>query len=223
MQQINSVEIFKNVDGSFVPLKFPDGSYVCDIDFTIDPGKNSDLEISNEMFPFNECDEGIYKVVFNSEFERPEQQFYITRSLSEDFLTGEQTEAYKKAYEITREYFGSSTYMTKEYADGHTVDEFLSEICTAYTYDYAYETARRFRYIDENGQLRETASDRGGDITFQRDFLIPIYSDENEVLFKCFIIHGHEDNPYFLWYEEINNHMVKTEDGWRFDNYQLVD
>lgn len=63
--------------------------------------------------------------------------------------------------------------------------------------------------------------DRGSDISVQGNFFMPIYSDENEVLFKNFVIHGHEDYPYYIWFEEINYHMVKTDEGWRFDKFSL--
>ena len=62
---------------------------------------------------------------------------------------------------------------------------------------------------------------RGSDISVQHNFFMPIYSDENEVLFKNFVIHGHEDYPYYIWFEEINYHMVNTDEGWRFDKFQL--
>ncbi len=220
VQRINSAEIFKYDKGVLTPITFSDGSFVYDIDFTIDPGTNSDYEIANEVFPFNECETGIYTAAFNSDGGRLEQKFVIRRS-DDDFLTEEQHNAVDAAYEITKKYFGSSIYMSQEYADEHTVDEFLSEICLGYTYDYAYSTAQRYRYIDENGNLQAASSDKGGDISYQGSFLMPVYSDNNEVLFKNFIIHGHEDNPYFIWFEEVNYHMVKTEDGWRFDNFQI--
>ncbi|MDE7295142.1 MAG: hypothetical protein K2N72_12035 [Oscillospiraceae bacterium] len=220
VQRINSAEIFKYEKGVLTPIPFSDGSLVYDIDFTIDPGTNSDYEITNEVFPFNECETGIYTIAFNSDGGRLEQKFVIHRS-GDDFLTEEQHEAVDTAYEITKKYFGYSIYMPQEYADEHTVDDFLSEICLGYTYDYAYSTAQRYRYIDENGNLQAASSDKGGDISYQGSFLMPIYSDDNEVLFKDFIIHGHEDNPYFIWFEEVNYHMVKTENGWRFDNFQF--
>ncbi|MDE6595986.1 MAG: hypothetical protein K2K44_08250, partial [Oscillospiraceae bacterium] len=41
-------------------------------------------------------------------------------------------------------------------------------------------------------------SNRGSDISVQDNFFMLIYSDENEVLFKNFVIHGHEDYPYYI-------------------------
>lgn len=64
-------------------------------------------------------------------------------------------------------------------------------------------------------------SNRGSDISVQDNFFMPIYSDENEILFKNFVIHGHEDYPYYIWFEEINYHMIKTDEGWRFDKFNL--
>lgn len=233
-----TAEIFRDEDGQLTAMPFADGSFVYNIDFSIDPGSNSDLEITDEMFPFAGCETGIYKIVFDVDGERLEQTFAICNEEAYTetaygflhdphtikvpaFLNEEQREAFKAAYATTDSQFGCSVYITGEYADEHTADEFIAEFCPGYTYDYAYSMAQSFGYVDENGRLQAATVDRGGRNEYSEEFFIPIYSDENEVLFKSFIVAGHGDNPFYIWFAEYNYHMVKTEDGWRFDNFQL--
>ncbi|MDE6593080.1 MAG: hypothetical protein K2K57_08465 [Oscillospiraceae bacterium] len=219
MQQINSVEILKNVKGTYTPIPFADGSLVYEIDFALGAGESSDFEITEEMFPFSKCKPGVYKIVFNSDSQRFEQPFAICSS-DISFLTDEQQELLDKGCEITAQYFGCSTYMSQEYADTHTAEEFLENLYPAYTREYAYSKSLG-TYIDKNGKLQAAFGDRGGDISVWDHFFMSLYSDEKEVLFKNFVIHGHTDDPYFIWFEEFTYHMVKTDEGWRFDKFQL--
>ncbi|MDE7295141.1 MAG: hypothetical protein K2N72_12030, partial [Oscillospiraceae bacterium] len=233
-----SAEIFHDEGGQLTAMPYADGSLVYDIDFSIDPGTNSGLEITNEMFPFADCETGIYKIVFDVDGERLEQTFAICNeeTYTENaygflynprtihipaFLNEEQREAFKAAYATTDSQFGCSAYMTEEYANAYTTDEFIAEFCRGYTYDYAYSMAQRFGYIDENSRLQATDVVRGGRNEYSEEFFIPIYSDEKEVLFKGFIVAWYDDDFYHIWFAEYNYHMVKTEDGWRFDNFQL--
>lgn len=218
-QKINSVKIFRDDKGVLTEMPFADGSTSLEIDFAAEPNANSDFDITEEMFPFSKCETGIYKVVFDWNGERLEQQFAICNS-DEDFLTEEQNEIFQKAYKITDRYFGCSTYLPQEYIDDHTTEEFLVNLYEGYTRDYAYSKSVG-KYIDKDGNLMPAYGDRGGDISEQGNFFMPIYSNENEVLFKNFVIHGHEDYPYYIWFEEINYHMVKTDEGWRFDQFDL--
>ena len=219
-QPVKSVQIFHDEGGKLTEMPFADGSKTLEIDFTINPNENSDFDITEEMFPFSKCETGIYKVIFDLGDEKLEQTFFIKNS-DMSFLTDEQKEIFDKAYDITRGRFGESTYMSLEYIENHTTEEFLATLYEGYTKDYAYNRAVGWGYIDENGNLQECYGDRCGDISQQGECFELIYSDENEVIFKNTVIHGHEDYPYFIWFEELNYHMVKTEDGWWFDNFQL--
>lgn len=218
-QKLNSVKIFRDDRGVLTEMPFADGSTSLEIDFAAEPNANSDFDITEEMFPFSKCETGLYKVAFDWNGERLEQQFAVCNS-NGDFLTEEQKEIFQKAYEITNRYFGCSTYLPQEYVDNHTTEEFLANLYEGYTRDYAYSKSVG-AYIDKDGKLKAISGDRGGDISVQDNFFMPIYSDENEVLFKNFVIHGHEDYPYYIWFEEINYHMVKTDEGWRFDQFDL--
>ncbi|MDE7295143.1 MAG: hypothetical protein K2N72_12040 [Oscillospiraceae bacterium] len=219
VQQINSVEILKNDKGIYTPLPFADGSIVYEIDFTLDAGKSSDFEITEEMFPFGKYKPGVYKIAFNSDSQRFEQPFAICSS-DRSFLTAEQQEILDKGCEINAQYFGCSPDMSPQYAETHTLDEFLENIYPAFTREYAYSKASAW-YTDGNGNLIASSGGRGSDISVWDNFFMPVYSDEKEVILKNFVVHGHSDDPYFIWFEELNYHMVKTDEGWRFDRFQL--
>ncbi|MCM1328705.1 MAG: hypothetical protein NC253_04615 [Ruminococcus sp.] len=219
IQTVNSVRIFRDEKGKTDAMTFADGNTSYELDFAIDPDTNSDLDITGEIFPFADCETGVYKVVFDVGGEQLEQRFFIFNG-DDDFLTEEQREVFDKAYEITNKYFGCSTYLPQEYADAHTAEEFLKNLYGGYTREYAYEKSLG-TYIDGDGNLTAISGDKGGDISVQDHYFMPVYADENEVLFKNFIVHGHEDYPYYIWFAEQNYHMVKTADGWRFDEFDL--
>ena len=216
--QVNSAEIYQADKDVFTPVPFADGSLVYETKLSIEPG-STDFEITEEMFPFSKCEKGVYKIVFNSDSGKTGQQFAVCSS-DYSFLTDEQQDILNKAHEITAEYFGCSTFMPQDYIDTHTTEEFLENLYPAYTREYAYSRSLG-TYIDSEGNLKTAFGDRGGNITVCANFFMPISSDENEVLLKNFVVHGHDDYPYFIWFEELNYHMVKTDDGWRFDNYRL--
>ncbi|MDE5991913.1 MAG: hypothetical protein K2G87_02560, partial [Oscillospiraceae bacterium] len=135
-QAVSSVKIFRDKNGVLTEMPFADGSTSLEIDFAAEPNANSDFDITEEMFPFSKCETGIYKVVFDWNGEQLEQQFVIDNE-AEDFLTDEQNEIFKKTYGIAASRFGTSIYLTEEYAETHTVDEFLAPLCEVFTYDYA--------------------------------------------------------------------------------------
>lgn len=231
----DSVSIFKNDGVQLTPMEFLDGSTEKKIDFTVQANGNADFDVNEEIFDFGSCEAGVYTVAFDFDGEKYEQMFFAETAYDEadyengyknynkitlDFLTDEQNEVFRKANEVTEKYFGCSAHLTQEYIDGHTTEDFLAPICEAYTYDYAYSQSLG-RYINENGELAPIDGDRGGDITLRDAFFTPVYLGEDEVIFKVTGIHGHEDDQYHVWFEESNFHMVKTDEGWRFDKFSL--
>ncbi len=217
-QTVNSLEIYRDNGGELTEIPFSDGNTSFNVNIEITPKTDYDLVIPKDIFPYDKCETGIYKIEFETSYGTLSSKFFIDNTNGLDFLTDEQKEIFDKAKEITSSYFGCSYYLSEEYAAEHTVEEFLAPIREAYTDDYAYSKALGM-YIDENGELAATLADRGSDITLQYVCFAPVYSDDNEVTFKFISIHGHEDYPYFSWYEERNFHMVKTENGWRFDKF----
>ncbi|MCM1328703.1 MAG: hypothetical protein NC253_04605 [Ruminococcus sp.] len=142
------------------------------------------------------------------------------------FLDGEQREAYKSAFVITSLCFGSSGSIPEKFFDSqfgsHTEEEFYSDFCKGYTRDYAYSKLERYGFIDENGKLRVGSWDGGSDPSHFGDVFVPLYSDENEVIFKCVTVHCHDSAPEQAWFEEVNFRTVKTDEGWKFDNFRYL-
>lgn len=138
------------------------------------------------------------------------------------FLDDEQREAFKSAFVITSLCFGSSGMLPDDYFDSHTEEEFYSVYCKGYTRDFARSKLEYYGFLDENGKLCTHLWDGGGDPTYAGEVFVPIYSDENEALFKAVIIHCHDSSPYKIEFEERNFHMVNTEDGWKFDNFTYL-
>ncbi len=218
-QTVNTLKIYRDDGGELTEMPFSDGNTSFNVNIEIAPKTDHDLVIPKDIFPYDKCETGVYKIEFETSYGTLSSKFFIDNTNGLDFLTDEQKEIFDKAKEITSSYFGCSSYLSEEYAAEHTVEEFLAPIQEAYTDDIAVSLSRKYGYIDENGKLAATAGDRGGDITLQFVCFAPVYSDDNEVTFKYISIHGHEDYPYFSWYEESNFHMVKTENGWRFDKF----
>lgn len=237
IKQVTSAEIFRDDNGKLTALPFSDGSLAYDPDFEALPGTNSEFKIPEDIFPFDSYEPGVYRIALEVDGERLERTFAVcnekaytvtadgfsggTRTINVPaFLNGEQQEAFISAHATSDRCFGCSAYQTMEEADGKTVDEFTAS-CGGYTYDYAYDMGQRFGYIDKDGRLQAAFMDRGSRNQYSEDFFVPIYSDGNDVLFKSFIVSYHGDDPYHIWFAEYNYHMVKTDDGWRFDNFQL--
>ncbi len=218
-QTINTLKIYRDDGGELTEMPFSDGNTSFNVNIEIAPKTDYDLVIPKDIFPYDKCETGIYKIEFETSYGTLSNKFFIDNTNDMDFLTDEQKEIFDKAKEITSSYFGCSSHLSEEYAAEHTAEEFLAPIREAYTDDYAYSLSRERRYIDENGELAATDGDRGSDISLQYVCFAPIYSDDNEVTFKFISVHGQEDYPYFTWYEESNFHMVKTANGWRFDKF----
>lgn len=219
VQTAETAQLFRIYDGE-IPILFRNGTDTLEVNFEVQPQHKTDFLITHDMLDYSTLESGIYKVVFTCGDEKLEQRFSVSGSSTPDFLTDEQLDIYTKAFEITDGYFGCSTYLSEEMIANTTTEEFLARICEGYTYNYAVKKCTG-KYLDENGNLKPTASDRGGDISYFGRFFLPVYLSENEVLFQNIVTHAHEDNPYFIWFETLNYRMVKTDDGWRFDNFQI--
>ena len=175
------VQIFRNNGDSFTEMPFSDGNTVLEIDFSVAPRTETDFVLTDDMFPYEKCEPGIYKAVFDCGGEKLEQTFFINYPYADN-------PDYQSYYEL------SLNFLTEE--QNELFENTIAELNEEISYG------------------------RGHDITVFGVCFEPLYSDENEVLFKNTVIHAFEYS-YFIWFEEYNFHMVKTEDGWRFDNFQL--
>lgn len=235
----NSVGVVRSFSD---PMTFRNGDTEYPIDFTVNAGETAYLDINGEIFDFSACDPGTYKVFFDfGDGKILERIFFIgldyasddywdfretseggnTYELKPSFMNAEQREVFSKAYSVTRDWFWCSRYLSEEEAAKLTADEFLAPIREVFTEDYAMQKTLGFYINEETGELQAASSDGGTNPEYCDGLFFPVYSDGNELIFKVVEIHAHDSDPFRVWPEEENFHMVKTENGWRFDKFDL--
>lgn len=234
---VDSIQIIRSSDGE--PMRFKDGSDILNISFTVQPMHKTDYLLDYKDFDYCSCESGIYKAVVKiggEEYEY-EKEFFINNSgeytetlytngktttgSAPDFLNEEQRHIFAKAHEMMWKWFWCQGYMPEEYTDTHTAEDFIAELCEAFTENYARELAAE--YIDEKGELINIDGGRGGNITYFDHCFFPVSSDDEQVTFKAVITYCHGDNPYEVWFEEdgFDYRMVNTENGWRVDKFTI--
>ena len=240
----NSVYIMRD-DGLVrdinTPVAFKDGSFTYELDLTVNAGEGAELDINGEIFDFSACEQGTYKIFFDFGDRTIEQRFFIGLDYASDdywdfretsegsntydfkpsFMNAEQREVFSKAYSVTRDWFWCSRYLSEEEAAKLTADEFLAPIREVFTEDYTMQKTLGFYINEETGELQAASGDGGTNPEYQDGLFFPVYSDENELIFKVVEIHAHDSDPFRVWPEEENFHMVNTENGWRFDKFDL--
>lgn len=232
---VESIQINKD-DGEV--MKFANGESVLDIDLTVQPMHKTDYLLKAEDFDYSACESGIYHTVANVGQESYGGTFFINNSelhretveavfdrdrpytgIAPDFLTEEQQAVFAKACVRMEEFFWYDGYLSADYAETHTADDFIGLFTDVFTEDFVRQRAQG-TYIDENGNLIAADSGRGGDISYVDHCFFPVSSDDEQVTFKATVVHCHSDNPYEIWFDERNYHMVNTEDGWRVDLFE---
>lgn len=178
--------------------------------------EGEDTESEAEIFITDPFIDPIPEEIFCPQ--RPDTRYYYYKT--PDFLTADQLEVFKKAYITEAAYFGTDMELSENYASTHTADEFISELTSGFTYEFARKRAQGI-YIDENGELEATSRSSGVDISLWAVNFSPIYFNENEVLFKAEKICWYDDEFYNVSYAQRNFHMVKTDEGWKFDCFGM--
>lgn len=182
------------------------------------------------LFDYRSAAPGRYKAVFTASGGEAETEFIIdnliriseppmySRAENISFLDDEQKQAFDNALWAMDNITGE--YLSKSYVQSHTASDLINEYYPGLTYDYAYSLAALSGFIDESGQLHENFNHReylSGSIG---TCFVPIYIKEDEVLFRninmCWL-----SGPSNVWYREYNYHMIKTDEGWKFDVFQL--
>lgn len=245
---VDSIQIFDYETSK--PVNFTNGSDSLNIDFTVQPLHKTDYLLQIEDFDYTACESGIYTAVANFGFERYSMEFFIDNSevheetlptmfipewvddpdnwygkentgIAPTFLTEEQQEVFAKACARMYEFFWYDAYLPAEYANTHTVDDFAGLLSDVFTEEYVKMLARE-RYIDDDGNLVPyNGGGRGSDITYYDHCFLPVLADEYQVTFKATVIHCHSDNPYEIWFDEKDYHMVNTADGWRVFEFEV--
>ncbi len=235
---VESIQI--NKDGGEV-MKFANGESVLDIDLTVQPMHKTDYLLKAEDFDYSACESGIYHTVANVGLEGYGGTFFINNGelheetveavfnrdrripytgIAPTFLTEEQQAVFAKACVRMEEFFWCDGCLAESYAKINDADDFIGLFTDTFAEDYVRQIAQGL-YIDEDGNLIAANGGRGSDISYFDHCFFPISSDEEQVTFKAVVVHCHGDNPYEVWFEEKNYHMVNTENGWRVDLFEI--
>lgn len=244
-----TVESIQIVDYSTSePVSFADGSDTLNIDFTVQPLHKTDYLLEAEDFDYSACKSGRYIAVVNSGLGHDSMDFFIDNSelyeeifpllmmpdwvddpetwigrenvgIAPTFLTEEQQKIFAKACARMKEFFWLSSYLSEEYAETHTADDFIGLFTDVFTEEYARRLIQG-SYLDENGNLQAADGGKGGNIFYCGHCFFPVSSDEDQVSFKAVIVYSHTDNPYEIWFDERDYHMVNTKDGWRVFEFE---
>ncbi|MCM1023211.1 MAG: hypothetical protein NC395_04045 [Prevotella sp.] len=243
---VDSIQIFKQYSDE--PVKFTDGSDALKIDFTVQPLHKTDYLLQAEDFDYTACESGIYVATANYGFEQRSMEFFIDNSelyeetfpillmpdwvedpetwvgrehtgVAPSFLTEEQQKIFAEACARMMEFFWWDSYLSEEYAESHTADDFIGLFTNVFTEEYAKRLAQG-RYIDENGELTACDAGKGSNIFYRGHCFFPASADENQVTFNATVIYCHSDNPYEIRFEETEYQMVNTKDGWRVFRFE---
>lgn len=223
-QTVQRLELFYESENGDEAVIFKNGESILTPDITVEKRGEAEFSVDKNMLDYQNAKTGIYKIRLTFENDTAEAEFVIANSDGSEFFTEEQREMLDKTCELSEKYsydLWINSYCwenPKEQTD--ISDESVKTLCECYTYDYVVNHTDRFR-INGDGSLNDVSGDRGGSYVYMGTLFSPISVSGEQVDFKTTVINFHGDNPYFVWFEELNYHMVKTEEGWRFDKFQL--
>ena len=223
-QALEKFELFYLSGDGDKPVSFKNGESFLTPEITVSAHGKAEFTLDKNMFDYQNAENGIYRVCLTFENDTTEVEFVIANSDGSEFFTEEQREMLDKTCELSERYsydLWINSYCwedQKEQAD--ISDESVKTLCECYTYDYVVGHTDRF-YINGDGSLNDVRADRGGSYVYVGTLFSPVFISDERVDFKTTVINFHGDNPYFVWFEELNYTMVKTDSGWRFDKFQL--
>ena len=222
-QRAEKAEIFYRGAEGTEPVEFTGGKTYLETDLTIEPNGRLEFVIDGSMFDIENAKTGIYSVRFTFENYAPEQEFFISNSDGSEFLTEEQRELLYEAHDFSTKYFSWYGYYVGSWRSSYEPylsDEAAATLSRYFTRGYIADHAESVS-LDDNGDLYDRSEDGGGSVVYLGQYFSPVYSDSEQVVFKSVTVNYHGDNPYFIWYDDVSLRMVKTEDGWRFDDFRF--
>ena len=225
---VESAEIYYYYNDEWIPVLFSDGSYKKEIGFTAEPMYNiyrynpyevydmpCDFRLDYNNFDFENAKTGRYRLAFTTDKDTVYSDFYINGSTEYDFLTEEQKQVFDDASKVIGRYFSASSYYPNEFPEGGDGDALIREkFCHCLTYDFARKISLGI-YIDENGNVIAGGGDRGSNISFDGDYIQPVYIGEDMIVIKRIVVYSHGDYLNDFSVSAHNITMVPTEDGWR--------
>lgn len=155
-----------------------------------------------------------------------------------DFLTEEQNETWIKSFFIKQTDI-SADNSALPYGDKYTLDyyqptnisydSFDSFIRSAFTDEAVENMLTPSPFINVNGLVYWMDGARGGDISYSHSEFELVSADENAIKFKCISYHTwdtfeedyKEGDPVNYSTYETDLEMIKTENGWRMEYYNL--
>lgn len=215
-------EILYNGADGVKAAEFSDGQSFLQTDISIGADGEAEFAVDNSMFDFEHVETGLYTIRFTFDSGSYEQDFFIANSDGGEFLTEEQRTLLNEAYEMSHKYIYDGWQYCSSWGDiGENMnisDESVETLCQCFTKEYVDDHKEWLR-LNSDGSLYDAGDNRGGSYVYSGHFFSPVYSDDEQIIFKATVVNYHGDNPYFMWYDSINYRMVKTEDGWRFDTF----
>ena len=225
-QALEKFELFYVSRDGDKPVSFRNGESFLTPEITVSAHDEATFTLDKDMFDYQNAENGIYRVRLTFENDTAESELVIANSDGSEFLTEEHREMLDKTCELSEKYsydlWINSYCWENPREQANISDESVKALCECYTYDYVVNHADRF-YINSDGSLNDVSGDRSGSYVYVGNLFSPVFISDNRVDFKTTVINFHGDNPYFVWFEELNYRMIKTEDGWRFDKFQLWD
>lgn len=216
-------EIFYNGTEGIEAVEFADGEKFLKTNISVEANGEAEFVIDNSMFDFENAKTGLYTIRFTFDGSEFEQDFFVANSDGGDFLTEEQRTLLNEAYETSCKYIYDGWEYPSSWADTekdkNISDESAETLCRCFTKEYV-DDHLEWLYLNKDGSLYDVSDNRGGSYVYSGHFFSPVYSDDEQIIFKATIVNYHGDNPYFMWYSSINYRMIKTEDGWRFDKFK---
>ena len=222
-QRAEKAEIFYRGAEGTEPVEFTNGKTYLETDLTVEANGTAEFVIDGNMFDIENAKTGIYSVRFTFENYAPEQEFFISNSDGSEFLTEKQRELLYEAHDFSTKYFSWYGYYVGSWRsdyEQHISDEAAETLSRYFTRGYISDHAESVS-LDDNGDLYDRSEDGGGSVVYLGHYFSPVYSDGVQIAFKSVTVNYHGDNPYFIWYDDVSLRMVKTEDGWRFDDFRF--
>ncbi|MDE5742013.1 MAG: hypothetical protein K2H90_06150, partial [Oscillospiraceae bacterium] len=216
-------------------VAFADGSdiYTLNIELTAGEGHiydngDPDFIVTENIFPFSNHSNSRMRAEVIIDGKTFDMDFIITKSAFQEsslpFLDEEQLAAFETAFDVADALEGCDNGIPDEY-EGRPKEELIQWLCRGLTYDFACELAdRNSEIFSEDGTVlytEKSGGGRGSNITYCGNYFSPFYMSEDECIIRNTVVYWHGDSPYYSTFTDYNYRMVKTEDGWKFDNFKI--
>ncbi len=137
-----------------------------------------------------------------------------------DFMDPEQKTAFENAFAQVYS-LEADLEIPEEYVGKYTADELIAERYTALSHDLAYKLLYQSGAVETDGIIINTVSDIESSKFFGGEALFPVTMKEDECLFRLVTVHADADVSDQVRFDDRSLHMIKTDEGWKFDDFDL--